>query len=287
MDQYGELGSRSGDSVADTATNRMRLTCDAHRLFDAAYYTIIPKTKSTAAATAEARGGKTFEGLGWYTHMLNEHEELYTHWHNIPVELPDRATEFLFSRFAWEIFPKLQGFVHSGPPRWLAVYSRETNKFEVRSYKQAERRIFTLDQGRGRSASPTKRQRSTQNTDCVTVEAAGRHADGMTRVVHTSGQRKRQRSTSTHSSDRPDSAISSLPDSDDERDQDTTLICEDFFDQGLFYGFHERHSRSSRSPNFVLRCGCIETDPARHESHRGRKRRRSTSVSPVQRLLIT
>jgi hypothetical protein len=85
MDQYGELGSRSGDSVADTATNRMRFTCDAHRLFDSGYYTITPKTKSAAAATAEARGGKTFDGLGWYTHMLNEHEELYTHWHNINV----------------------------------------------------------------------------------------------------------------------------------------------------------------------------------------------------------
>lgn len=45
MDQYGELGSRSGNSIADTATNRKHLTCDAHRLSDSGYYTVTPKTK--------------------------------------------------------------------------------------------------------------------------------------------------------------------------------------------------------------------------------------------------
>jgi hypothetical protein len=287
MDQYGELGSRSGDSVADTATNRMRLTCDAHRLFDSGYYTIVPKTRLAAEATAEAKGGKTFEALGWYTHMLNEHEELYTHWHNIPVELPDRATEFLFTRFAWEIFPKLQGFVHSGPPRWLAVYSRETNRYEVRNYKQFERRIFTLDQGRGRSASPTKRQRSTQNADCVSTEEwAKGPANSMARDTHISGQRKRQRSSPTQTSDRQDSATLGMPDLD-ERNQDASLICEHFSDRSLSDDHHQRHSRPARSPDFVLPRGCMETDPAHYENHRGRKRRRSTSGPPVRCLLAT
>jgi len=162
------------------------------------------------------------------------------------------------------------------------VYSRETNEYKMRNYKQFERRIFTLNQGRGRSASPTKRQRSTQNADCVSTEEwAKGPANGMARDTHMSGQRKRQRSSSTQTSDKQDSAFLGLPDLD-ERSQDASLICEHFSDQGRFDNHHQRYSRPARSPDFVLPHEYAETDPAHHENHRGRKRRRCTSGPPVQ-----
>lgn len=261
MDQYGDLANRSGDSVADTAANCMRLTCDAHILWDAGNFTVVPKVCSTSTLATEGRAGAVSGTTRWYTHALVEHEELYKYWHNLPLALPLRAPEFIFARFAWDIFPRLQGFLHSGPPRRLAVYDSELDKFEVRMYKHAERRIFTLDQGRGRSASPTKRQRSTQSADHADGEAG--HAQHGHR-----GESKQRigRASWNYADSSQDSAIALPQCCRDINGLDTANPSTGQCNWDTSLSAAERHKRPSRSP-----------DSTRFDDdcHRGRKRRRS------------
>jgi hypothetical protein len=110
--------------------------------------------------------GQGLEMVGWRTHRLNEHQEVLKRWHNKPPSpVEDRAGEYFYARFVWDIFPLIQGFHHGGPPRRLVVYNQSQCKYEVKMLTKAERRIFTLNQGRTRSVSPTKRQRSAQPGD--------------------------------------------------------------------------------------------------------------------------
>lgn len=280
MDQYGELGSRSGDSTADAPANRIRLTCDAHTLWDGGHFTLSPRIPATAAATAQATGGPAQDTVGWYTHVLNEHEELYTHWHNRPLlALQNRAPEYFFARFAWDLFPKLQGFLHTGPPRRLAVYNQDTDGYEVRMYRQAERRVFTVDQGRGRSASPTKRQRSTQDVDQMKVggDCRGRDAEDTGSHAYSKGKGgKRRRTPSYSDSGSQDSAVAGLRSSGGEESEGIIQLHElSQWTEKHSTGTVKRHPRPSRFPDFLSPSmndlPCATGD----EERRGRKRRRS------------
>lgn len=149
MDAYGQMSGRSGDTVADTWVNKMRLQAQAHRLWDNLQFVIVPRKISTDS-----------EELAWYTQMMNEDDELQRDWHCKRLQsLQGRACQFLHGRFAYGIFPRLHAFLQGGQPRWLAVRQPDGTK-SVRLYSVAECREFTIAQGRGRSASPTKRARS-------------------------------------------------------------------------------------------------------------------------------
>ncbi|KAK1048868.1 hypothetical protein LTR74_017426 [Friedmanniomyces endolithicus] len=141
MDQYGQLCGRTGEAAADAI--------DAHRLWDTYHFSIIPREDKAAA-----------EGAAWFTQMMNEGEELYEDWHfRKSQSLAGRSPEYLYARFAWNLFPKLHGFLQAGQQRWLTV--RGSDGITVsRAYNPTECREFTVGQGRGRSASPTKRARS-------------------------------------------------------------------------------------------------------------------------------
>ncbi|WPH01239.1 Hypothetical protein R9X50_00407600 [Acrodontium crateriforme] len=242
MDQYGDIDGRMGDSVADTWANRMRLTCDAHTLWDSNKFTIIPNQQEEKDNRLEA--------VGWRTHRLNEQEGVFKYWHKIPLQpLVGRASEFLYARFVWDIFPLIQGFLHSGPPRRLAIYNQSLSKFEFPMLTKAERRVFTMGQGRGRSASPTKRQRSTQPDDPADSALSDNNVAGLPTLGKENRGVKRARLSSLSRSQ--DSAVCGIVDSkarsfDDEAD------------------FVQRHVRLSRSPDF---------EPS-SEQPRGRRRER-------------
>jgi len=148
MDRYGRLSGRSGEAVADSSSNQMRLTRDAHWLWDNLHFSVVPR---------EDRENE--DQLAWFTHMLVEGEELYTRWHCRRLEpLLGRAPQYLFARFASDIFPKLHAFLQAGQPRYLRVRQLDGN-VQARMYSAEECRQFTVGQGRNRSASPTKRAR--------------------------------------------------------------------------------------------------------------------------------
>ena len=149
MDEYGLLSGRSGDTIADSPANRIRLKVDAHRLWDTYHFSIVPREVNTT--TGE---------LAWFTQMMTEDDELEEDWHSKQLQpLIGRAPEYLYARFAFDIFPRLINFLRGGQPRRLTVHPPNGAR-ETRVYSAAECAKFTQDQGRGRSASPTKRSRS-------------------------------------------------------------------------------------------------------------------------------
>jgi hypothetical protein len=155
MDQYGNLGGRTGQDVADSAANLIRLRRDVHSLWDSLFFSIIPKKLPNHEN----------DGATWYAHSMVQDEELYADYHNRPMEsLAGRAVEYLYARFARDIFPKVIGFLQSTQPRRLAV-RRSNGEVEVRYFSPQECKCFTQGQGRGRSASPTKRSRGPDGTD--------------------------------------------------------------------------------------------------------------------------
>ncbi|TKA42681.1 hypothetical protein B0A54_07524 [Friedmanniomyces endolithicus] len=149
MDRYGQLAGRSGEAVADSLANQMRLTRDAHWLWDHLQFSVVPREDAE-------KGGE----VAWFTQILGEGEELEEYWHRQRLQsLVGRAPQYLFARFAWDIFPRLHAFLQAGLARRLAVRQAD-GRVETRLYSPAECQEFTLGQGSGRSASPTKRARS-------------------------------------------------------------------------------------------------------------------------------
>ena len=149
MDQYGQLSGRTGEAAADTSVNMIRLRIDAHRLWDNLQISIIAREDNAKAKDA-----------AWFTQMMNEGEELYQDWHLRKLQsLAGRSPEYLYARFAWDVFPKLHGFLQAGQQRRLTVRGPD-GRMVTRAYSPTECREFTVGQGRGRSASPTKRARS-------------------------------------------------------------------------------------------------------------------------------
>lgn len=154
MEQYGMLSTRSGDTVADTLPNILRLRSDAHYLWDKSEFSIVPRRNDPSA-----------RGASWYTQVLNDGEELHQYWHGIELQsLAGRPAQYLFARFAWDIFPRLHTFLRAGRERALLV-CRLDGTIEDRKFIGPECWLFTESQGRNRSASPTKRSRSQANID--------------------------------------------------------------------------------------------------------------------------
>jgi hypothetical protein len=113
MDEYSDGTSGvSGQDVADEPANSMRLRRDIHKLWDTMLFSIVPKKQHDAEGDV----------VRWHAHGMVKDEELYAHYHNRPLKpLAGRAAEYLFARFAWDVFPKVISFLQSSQPRWLAV----------------------------------------------------------------------------------------------------------------------------------------------------------------------
>lgn len=112
IDRYGELSGSTGQDVAHSPANSIRLRRDVHLLWDSLFFSIAPK---------ESRHGGSNRSI-WRAHSMVSDEELYTDYHNRPTEpLTRRAVEYLYARFAWDIFPRVIGFLQSTQPRRLAV----------------------------------------------------------------------------------------------------------------------------------------------------------------------
>ncbi len=167
LEQYGTLSTRSGDTVADTLPNIVRLRSDAHYLWDKSDFSIVPRSNDPLA-----------RGVSWYTQVLNDGEELHKYWHGIKLQsLAGRPSQYLFARFAFDIFPRLHTFLRAGRERALIV-CRLDGTLEDRKYSSPECRRFTENQGQNRSASPTKRSRSQANIDDLEREKRSLSSSG-------------------------------------------------------------------------------------------------------------
>lgn len=139
MDQYSEFGGRIGQSEAHSLANLIRLRGDLRSLWDDSFFSILPK---------ESQGGE--RGMTrWCAHSLVEEEELFTDHHNRRLEsLAGRPAQYFYARFAWDIFPKLLGFLQGAQSRQLAFH-RSDGVVEMRLFSPQECRRFTRGQRRG------------------------------------------------------------------------------------------------------------------------------------------
>ncbi|KAF2207523.1 hypothetical protein CERZMDRAFT_102416 [Cercospora zeae-maydis SCOH1-5] len=113
MGVYGDLYGRSGEIIADSFANLLRLRCDAHRLWDKLNFSIVPRNDHPAENRA-----------AWFTQALGDDEELHQYWHRQKLNsLAGRPPQYLLARFAWDIFPKLHEFLQAGQERQLTVWT--------------------------------------------------------------------------------------------------------------------------------------------------------------------
>ncbi|KAK5113825.1 hypothetical protein LTR62_003209 [Meristemomyces frigidus] len=147
MDVYGNLSGRGGQDVADMSKNIIKLRTDLHQLWDASDFSVLPKRKFADDKAL------------WTVHSMTEDRELLELYHNVPLHTLDRPPEFLFARFAMDIFPKMLGFLQTRHARFLAV-PQVNGEVETRLFSGEECQAFGINQGRGRSTSPTKRPRT-------------------------------------------------------------------------------------------------------------------------------
>lgn len=80
---------------------------DLHTAFDRREFVFVPKAAANEAPV-------------FVTHLLTDSPELGLLYHNTKLHPIDRvAPEFLFARFAWSIFPGIEGFLLAGVSRDL------------------------------------------------------------------------------------------------------------------------------------------------------------------------
>lgn len=246
MDKYGELGGRTGQDVADSPANSIRLRRDVHLLWDNLFFSIVPKKLQHGDSN----------GLQWCAHSMVQDKELYEDYHNRPTEaLTGRAVEYFYARFAWGLFPKVIGFLQSTQPRRLAVRQPD-GVMEVRTFSTQECQDFTTGQGRGRSASPTKRSRGPDGKAYEHTGSAGQRCNLTTK--------RKRGSASSRQSLGVDSAVSDIYPTSDFKDASASHVTdvENFWD---LKGWAFQGDLSGTS--------CSGSDS---EEERGRKRCRSS-----------
>ena len=140
MDQY----TSSWKVDIDHSFNLLLLRTDIHRAFDQREFVFIPKGNNII-----------------HTHVLGDRREHRILYHNTKLHPVALSPEYLFTRFAWAIFPQLRNFLQRGRPTLLsmtdgqAVWANETMSADyARLSNQARTPSPT------KSRSPTKRTRS-------------------------------------------------------------------------------------------------------------------------------
>ena len=112
MQLYINDPSKAGFSAINDPANVMLIREDLRTAFDRYQFVFDPK----AAAN---------EAPNLVTHLLKDSQELGKLYHNTKLHFIDGvAPEFLFTRFAWSVFPFLQGFLAAGVSRFAFINRR-------------------------------------------------------------------------------------------------------------------------------------------------------------------
>ncbi|KAL8728303.1 MAG: hypothetical protein Q9181_005386 [Wetmoreana brouardii] len=154
MERYIRGMGKTGDLAVDDVNNRVLLRADLHKTFDDNKFVFVPKDGD------------------FVVHMLEPSSELTATYHNSrlhPLDFVPR--EYLFARFAWALFPFIEGFLQAGKDRWILP----TNHTQADLISAAEcKAMGSKKESRSRSPtknnSPTKRARTEPNEDELEIE---------------------------------------------------------------------------------------------------------------------
>lgn len=150
MWRYSGCSHRSIGAVSDM----MRLRRDLHSLFDARKIVFVLKASSSPSDAAS-----------WVVHAMEYSKDLLALYHNLQLhDVSSIPREFLFARFAWTLFPDIEGFLRSDVERLLISASSAGEAF-IASAEKCKIFLPRLNKTKSRSQSPTKRARPEEEQD--------------------------------------------------------------------------------------------------------------------------
>jgi hypothetical protein len=137
MDKYSIWDSRRDQEVVNGDENVILLREDVHTLWDRMCFSFVPKLTSD-------------DTCAWVVHVHKPSQEMHALYHNLQLQpLTGIRHEFLLARFAWDIYPSLQGFLQRMVTRRLKLPSG------VEDVSGMDCKGLCEKQGYGRS-SPTR-----------------------------------------------------------------------------------------------------------------------------------
>lgn len=135
------------DNLLRDLSNAVLLRSDMHTAFDQRKFVFFPK------------GPENF-----VVHMLEPTTDIGQLYHNTHVSIPQCGLEFLYSSFAWSIFPSLSGFL-SRPGRSRLVVRTKAGTGERVIEEVTNAILLARRATASRSTSPTKRSRAVAELD--------------------------------------------------------------------------------------------------------------------------
>ncbi len=159
------------DARIHDMSNATAMRSDIHKAYDKRLFVLVPK-----------------DGC-WTVHFMEPTNHLGCLYHNMPVNLhTDVGLEYMFSRFAWTIFPLIRDFLEQGPPRQVRTRVRNGNVYQVTDKNLEKEAISKTFFPHGRSTSPKKRKSGDDDDPTV--------ADGSEEMEQRGGKRRRSYSSS-------------------------------------------------------------------------------------------
>jgi hypothetical protein len=134
-------------------SNAVLLRSDLHTAFDQRKFVFFPKGPDDLVV-----------------HMLEPTTDIGQLYHNRRVSIPQCSLEFLYSRFAWAIFPSLSGFLSRPGRRRLVVRLRGDGGERVIEEVNTNALSLAKRATASRSTSPTKRSRAVAELDDCDIE---------------------------------------------------------------------------------------------------------------------
>ena len=147
MDRYIRGMGKTGDLAVDDVNNRVLLRADLHKTFDDNKFVFVPKNGE------------------FVVHMLEPSSELTAIYHKTRLHsLNFVPREYLFARFAWSLFPFIEGFLQASKDRLLLSVNSTQPHLATAEQCMA---MGSKQESRARSpkkkSSPTKRPRTEPN----------------------------------------------------------------------------------------------------------------------------
>ncbi len=175
MQNYIEDPGKTGDMAVYDVNNMIPLRADLHKSFDDRKFVFVPKDREMVV------------------HMLWPSSELSLLYQNSRLHPMDSVPrEYIFTRFAWALFPMLEGFLQGNEERLLL----STNVREGPYLAPAAecKALASRKSARSRNSSPTKRAR-------VDSQDAPRDEEGLILAVGGIDTRKRKRDLDSQQDD--------------------------------------------------------------------------------------